>query len=251
MNIEIPPLDHSALDADCDRAEAAPCASLAAADRDEMLALLSAHFDGVTPAQFARDLDEKDWVLRVRRGARLVGFSTVQVYATEAVGRRVQVLYSGDTIMAPEAWGSPVLARGWIALVKRLQATSPADPWYWLLVSSGYRTYRFLPLFWREFWPRYDVATPAARSCELAQLARARFGAQFDQRTGVVRFAEPQRLRGELAVVPEGRLRDPHVRFFLERNPGHAAGDEFVCLTELSDANLTTAGLRMARGAAR
>jgi hypothetical protein len=30
-----------------------------------------------------------------------------------------------------------------------------------------------------------------------------------------------------------------YVAFFLSRNPGHAAGDELVCLTELSPANLT------------
>jgi hypothetical protein len=33
----------------------------------------------------------------------------------------------------------------------------------------------------------------------------------------------------------------------MERNPGHADGDELVCLAELSDANLTAAGRRMVR----
>ena len=40
-------------------------------------------------------------------------------------------------------------------------------------------------------------------------------------------------------------MNDPHVAFFLKRNPGHGDGDELVCLTELSDDNLTRAGRRM------
>jgi len=63
----------------------------------------------------------------------------------------------------------------------------------------------------------------------------------------VVRLAQPQRLRGRLAQVPAGREDDPHVRYFLARNPGHADGDELVCLTALHDENLTAAGRRMVR----
>ncbi len=228
-----------------DRADARPRADLCADERREMRALLDAHFEGVTPAQFDRDLDEKDWVLRIRRDGRLVGFTTVQLYTSAAAGVPVNVVYSGDTIVAPEAWGSPVLARGWIALVRALQAGGAPGPWYWLLLSSGFRTYRFLPVFWRDFWPRHDAEPPAATRQLLARLARERFGAAYDAESGVVRLAHPQRLRGGLAQVPQGRADDPHVRFFLARNPGHAAGDELVCLTALHDDNLTAAGRRM------
>jgi hypothetical protein len=31
---------------------------------------------------------------------------------------------------------------------------------------------------------------------------------------------------------------DPHIRFFLERNPGYIQGDELVCLIEISGENL-------------
>ncbi len=225
-------------------------AALTPADRAEMLKLLENHFDGVSEVQFARDLSEKDWALRIVRDGRLVGFSTLQLYATRHAGRRVNVIYSGDTIMAAEAWGSPVLSRAWIALVRALQATRPAEPWYWLLLSSGFRTYRFLPVFWREFWPRHGADPSVSHAALISALARERFGRCYDELAGVVRFAHPQRLRGPLAVIPDGKADDPHVRFFLERNPGHAAGDELVCLTELSDDNLTATGRRMVRSTA-
>lgn len=234
-----------------DGASATRRAELTRAECVELYELLDRHFEGVEPAQFDHDLAEKDWVLRIRVEGRLVGFSTLQVYAASHVGRRVRVIYSGDTIMAPEAWGSPVLAKGWIALVHRIQAEHPDDHWYWLLLSSGFRTYRFLPVFWREFWPRHDAEASAEIAALLPALARERFGSLYDPRAGVVRFARPQRLRGALAEVPEGREGDPHIRFFLERNPGHHAGDELVCLTALSDQNLTAAGLRVVRATRR
>ncbi len=231
-----------------DGASATPRGDLSRRERQELFTLLDEHFDGVDAAQFERDLDEKDWVLRIRRDGRLVGFTTLQVYAVGTLGARCNVVYSGDTIVAPEAWGSPVLARGWIALVRALQGAGSAEPWYWLLLSSGFRTYRFLPVFWREFWPRHDAEPSAAQAALLETLARGRFGSAYDAARGVVRFACPQRLRPALAAVPDGRDDDPHIRFFLERNPGHAAGDELVCLTSLGDDNLTAAGARMVRG---
>ncbi len=236
------------IDADAEQATVGPRAALTAEDRAELFGLLSEHFEGVTAAQFAADLDRKDWAIRIRRGGRLVGFSTIQVFDAMHQGQRVRVVYSGDTIVAPEAWGSPVLARAWIAHVRRLQTAHPGDPWYWLLLSSGFRTYRFLPVFWRNFWPRCDVPTPPDAARLLDALARARFGDEFDATAGIVRFPRPQRLRPRLAAVPRGRVDDDHVRFFLTRNPGHAAGDELVCLTALSDDNLTAAGRRMIRG---
>jgi hypothetical protein len=228
-----------------------PRHTLSSQQRDEMFALLSRHFEGVTRPQFDRDLAEKNWVIELRRDGRLVGFSTLLVTTTAFEGEPITAIYSGDTIVAPEAWGTPALARTWIAAVNRLREDHPGQRCYWLLLTSGFRTYRFLPVFWREFFPRHDGATPAAVSRLLAQLARERYGGAFEAKSGCVRFAAPQRLRQFLAGVPAGREADAHVAFFLACNPGHAQGDELVCLTEISEQNLTAAGRRMVGAATR
>ena len=44
-----------------------PRASLTTSQCDEMFALMSTHFEGVTRDQFERDLSEKNWVVEVRR----------------------------------------------------------------------------------------------------------------------------------------------------------------------------------------
>ena len=108
---------------------------LTAGDIAEMRGLLSRHFEGVDETQFARDLSGKSHVLRVWKGEDLVGFSTLLAYRTEIGDESFNVLYSGDTIMSPACWNSPVLARGWIAMVKGVQASLPAGRCLWLLLS--------------------------------------------------------------------------------------------------------------------
>lgn len=220
---------------------------LTAEERRSMLALLAAWFSGVTEERFAADLARKNWVLLLEaEDRRLVGFSTLLFYEASPPGEGVcTVVYSGDTIVEPAAWGSSALSRCWIAAVRRLREDHPRGRLWWLLLTSGFRTYRFLPVFWREFWPRHDAPTPAEAQARLDVLARHRFGPLFHVEEGVVRFPCPQVLRADLATIPEGRRHDPHVAFFLDRNPGWRLGDELVCLTEIAEENLTPAGRRM------
>jgi hypothetical protein len=180
----------------------------------------------------------------------LVGFTTLLVYETCVdTTAPVTVVYSGDTIVAPEAWNTSALPRSWIESVASLRRRYPRGLYVWLLITSGFRTYRLLPLFWRQFSPCYNCDTPPGRQMLLERLATERFGHRYDPGTGVVRLAAPQRLRPHLAGIPAARADDPHVAFFAARNPGHASGDELACLTELTPANLTPAGRRMAAAA--
>ena len=131
--------------------------------------------------------------------------------------------------------------------MNELRAAYPHGRYYWLLLTSGFRTYRFLPVFWRDFLPRFDAVERRETRALLNHLALKRFGKQFDASAGVVRFRYPQQLCPELRGIPAERLIDPHVQFFAARNSGHERGDELVCLTELSPENLTVAGRRMVR----
>jgi len=222
-----------------------PRAELSPANKAEMFRLLTQHFDGVTPEQFARDLAEKNLALLLERDDALVGFSTLQAYTTAFEGEPINVIYSGDTIVIPGAWGTTALPRAWVAGVDSLRAKLPAAKCFWLLLTSGFRTYRFLPVFWRVFFPRFGSPMPDGAERMLNQIGIERFGHQFHPELGIVRFTNPQRLKNGLEQIPDGRPRDPHISFFLSRNPGHANGDELVCLTELCPENLTNAGRRM------
>ncbi len=218
-------------------------------DRDLMFNLLRRSFLGVSEQRFSSDLDEKNWVILLEDGDGLRGFSTFLFYRAPAGGKTANVVYSGDTIVDPASWNASLLAPAWINAVRYLHHERPEQRLLWLLITSGYRTYRFLPVFFRHFHPRHDRPAPAAVAQLTAVLARERFGSHYDPATGIVRLAEPQVLVEELRGIPPGRMANQDVAFFASANPGHEAGDELVCLTDLLDNNLTRAGARMlARG---
>jgi hypothetical protein len=222
---------------------------LTEAEREAMYGLLAGSFAGVTRERFAADLAEKTWALLLEDEAGLQGFSTLLLYESSLPGEGVcTVVYSGDTIVDPAAWRSAALPRCWIGAVRRLREEHSRGRLWWLLLTSGFRTYRFLPVFWRDFWPRWNAPTPPETQTRLDLLAREKLGGLYLREQGIVRFPQPQRLRDTLDRVPEGRLADPHVAFFLARNPGWREGDELACLTEIAEDNLTAAGRRMWRG---
>ena len=221
---------------------------LSPSDMDGMFDLFRRHFEGASESGFQKDLEDKNWVVRLEDDdGDLAGFSTLRLYRTHYEREPLTVVYSGDTIVELRAWRSSVLARTWIDSVRSLHRRFGEGRLVWLLITSGFRTYRFLPVFWRQFFPRYDRETPEKTRRMMDRLAHQQFGSRFDSSAGIVRFERPQVLTQELRGIPAARMKDPHVAFFARRNPGHVAGDELVCLTDLTDANLTAAGQRMVR----
>jgi hypothetical protein len=220
-------------------------AELTPHDRREMCSLLDRFFLGVDPVGFADDLADKHHALLLHdESGKLCGFTTLALLPSPGGERGDWVLYSGDTIVDSDHRSSAALAVSWIDAVLRLRAEQGIDKLTWLLLCSGLRTYRFLPLFFREFWPRPEAPTPPAARREMDRLATSRYGAAYDSATGVVVLPRPQPLRTECA--DRGRPRtSAEATFFGERNPGHLRGDELVCLCLIDETNLTAAGRRM------
>ena len=211
---------------------------------DEQIAgMLRVHrtlYDRVDPDRFVADLAEKDEVvLLTDADGTIRGYTTLVVYR-DPVG---WVLFSGDTGVERCAWGTSALQVGWLAAALRWH--DEVGPLHWLLLAGGPRTYRYLPVFFREHWPRPDRATPDDLRARIEALATRRYGGRY--RDGVVRLEQPP-LRPEHDVV---RPDDPHDAFFRRANPGWTEGDELVCLTVVRPDNLTDAGRRILRQARR
>jgi hypothetical protein len=223
-------------------------AEVTAAQRNAMYRLMDQHYFGVGRATFDADLDEKQWVIQVHdpETGALCGFSTQMLLDVMVRGRPVRALFSGDTIVDRERWGDHALAHVWGRFALTLIDTYSSDELYWFLISKGYKTYRFLPVFFREFFPRHTVPTPAWAKEVIDALGRSKYPAEYDPQAGVIRAGPGQyRLRGGVAEVTPERLRDPHVRFFHGRNAGHGRGDELCCLAPLTRENFTPAAYRV------
>ena len=215
-------------------------------ERLEMCAILDRYFEGVTRDSFERDLIEKEWVVVLRDHAhfQIQGFSTLMRLEVDVGEDHVIAFYSGDTIVDREYRGQVELPRVWGRHIMSLTESLHGQSAYWFLISSGYKTYRFLPVFFREFYPTYRCPTPPQIQQRMDALARRKFGNQYDAKRGIVRITDPSPLRNGVGDVTTARLRDPHVAFFASANPGHVSGQQLACLASLDRSNLTRAGER-------
>lgn len=215
--------------------------------RDQMYALMDRYYAYTDRLTFEADLDAKDWVIEIVEASsnEIKGFSTQVLHHIDIDGRSIMALFSGDTIVDRDWRGQQSLFQvsGWF--LRRLIDAYSKDELYWFLTSKGYKTYRFLPLFFHEFYPRHDAPTPPELCAVIDTLAVRIGGSRYDPRTTVLKSdVDASRLRPGVAEITESRMRDEHVRFFCDKNPGHASGDELCCLAPVSLENFTKAAYR-------
>lgn len=211
-----------------------------------LYALHAAHYEGAAPDRFRADLYEKDWILLLRETERgtPVGFSTQRLLEAEVDGQPTRAIFSGDTVIAREYWGTQELVRTWCRFAGAVKARFSDRPLYWFLISKGHRTYMYLPLFFHDFYPRHDRPTPPFEQRLLDTLAAGRYPEDYEPETGVIHHAGRfDRLRPELDAAP-ARLENPHVAFFLRCNPRYLEGDELACLARIEAENMRSVARR-------
>jgi len=219
----------------------------------DAFALFERSYDGADRVRFLSDLAEKQLVilLRDRETRALKGFSTVLVQELPSP-RPAIVVFSGDTVIDREYWGQKQLQIAFTRLLVSLKLQWPRRRVYWFLISKGYRTYLLLANAFPVAVPRHDRGPDEELEAHLRALASERFGAQYDVESGVIRYAAAhERVRPGLTPITDRHLANPHVRFFLERNPGHAAGDELACLANVRIRDLLRTAFRLVVAVAR
>jgi len=221
---------------------------LSVSQKKRMFEILCTYFNNVGYSCFERDLNEKDWVivLNESENRQVQGFSTQKLIYTEVEGVPIKALFSGDTIIDKKFWGGYELVKKWFGLVLPLIEDKKQEKFYWFLISMGYKTYRFLPVYFKEFYPRFDKDTPDFEKMVMDRLGAIKYPKEYDKRSGIIHFEERVIcLKEEFAEIPVKRLKDPHIRFFLEQNAFYTQGDELVCVAELSYDNFKPIAYKM------
>jgi len=224
--------------------------SVDATTLDAAFELFRESYDDADRSRFERDFAEKQLVilLRDRADGMLKGFSTVHLDTVNGS----TVVFSGDTVIDRAYWGQKRLQTQFARVLLSLKLRAPHRPLYWFLISKGWRTYLLLANAFPRAVPRSDRPDDAKIRGMLDALATARFGSQYDSRTGIIRYSTAhERVREGIAPVPATLALNPHVRYFLERNPGHSQGDELACLAEVRLLDLARIGGRLAASMAR
>jgi hypothetical protein len=219
---------------------------MSAADRDAMFALHSRFFDNLQREHFDADLAEKQYVILLRAGGQVVGFSTIRAGVELFEDRSVAVIFSGDTCVNPDYWRHNALMPSFGAFLKKCLERYAPLPVYWNLLSKGFRTYLMLPFFFRCYHPCASAPSDPFERRLADSLGERLYGGRYDAGAGVARLGgERDFLRSELAGIPPLMRDNRHVAFFLARNPGYGRGDELVCLARVCEENMTRAAVRL------
>jgi hypothetical protein len=219
------------------RARIVPVGDLTARDHAEMFGVFRQYYENVAVDRFLSDLARKDDViLLVDREERVQGFSTMKNLEVEVEETRIFGLFSGDTVVAREHWGQRVLGRAFLKYLFVQSAKRPLAPFYWFLISKGYKTYLLMANNFPEHFPRFERPMSPRDKAILDAFGTTMYPREYDTKTGLIGFDESHgNLRhGVAAITKELAAQNPRVAFFAERNPRWAEGTELACIAKMT-----------------
>jgi len=209
--------------------------SVSKEEKDWMFELLNHHYANVFRSAFELDLLEKNWAILLfdAQGGELIGFSTQMVFPFLFHDKRNLILYSGDTIIHPDFWGTTTLMRAFVDLFLKIKSDNPGLELYWLLISKGLRTYKYLPILFNRYFPNEKSKTPSHVQEFMDALGVYKFKTLYNPSTGVVKALPNGQFLKEI-YHPEIQSNKTYEKFFYHKNPGYMHGDELLCIAELS-----------------
>lgn len=209
-----------------------PIQRLSIAEIRRLYEIFAAYYDHAPLETFLSDLSKKTGVflLQRKRDGLIVGFSTYAVLHMNVGRRRVRGVFSGDTVIEREYWGSRALQSAFIRRLLIEIAKNPFIPQYWLLISKGYKTYLLLANNFPEYYPRIDREDPQLCAVVLAYCERM-FPGKLNLETMLLDFGPNANCLkdGVAGVTPELRRDVPKIAFFELCNPTWQQGTELPC----------------------
>jgi hypothetical protein len=215
-------------------------------EKETFYQLLCQGFLGVSRQDFLRDFEEKEAVMILRKehsDGEIVGWSTLMVLTLALPDEEVKGVFSGDTVVLPEYRSSTGLGVELLRYFLRAYDQFPTQKVYYILTSKGWRTYKIMPFFFKEFAPRYDRPTTPYDQTLMDVFGSKKYPGHYDPQTGVI-TCSPQRVRPE-GIDAAPRHPDAHTAFFLRSNPGYLDGHELVCAAKIAPENFTNTARRL------
>jgi hypothetical protein len=218
------------------------CKELDQTELDSMLKLMQENYTDISREQFLNDLSQKEYAgLLYDCNNCVQGFTTYAVNPNQSGSFNYAVLFSGDTIISPEYWGTIELIRGWCYSVAHIMKTHPEKTWYWFLLSKGHRTFMYLPLFFESYYPQMDGEQEQQSFLfeMLEELAGKIYPNLYEKGSGIIRFPyQGGELKEDLAKGTFDKASKKQVKWFIQNNPNFFKGDELICLCKIDPKNM-------------
>ena len=214
-----------------------------------MFTLMSKYYDNLKLENFLNDLTDKDCVILLKNlKDEIKGFTTLKIYDFEVDKFNIKVVYSGDTIVEKSYTWELELHRCWGKFVFDLVSMQPDYRFYWLLISKGHKTYKFLPIYFKTFYPCYHKETPQKKKKIMDMFGNLKFHKDYDPHAGLIyNGGNKDFLKKGQLLIPKEPKSNPHINFFLNKNPEFFKGNELMCITRLSWDNLQKTYYRLMR----
>jgi hypothetical protein len=210
--------------------------ALTAAHKTAMYEVFAKYYEGVDYPTFLQDLHEKNHVILLLDAKRIVGFSTLLCRPMRLQERNVIGIFSGDTILEKNYWGSSALGKNFLRYLWLQKLRNPFMPVFWFLISKGYKTYLLMANNFETHYPRLERPTPAFEQAAMDFFYAERFGKKYDSKRGVISMGENGcRLKEFVSpITPELREGLPRVAFFENKNPQWSEGQELACIASMT-----------------
>ena len=220
------------------KATTIPIGKVTTTNIEDMFKLYEKYYDNISKSQFTKDLKNKNKVILLKNAeGSICGFSTLAYFHLNDHPKRPYCIYSGDTIIHQDYWGSSKLTMEFLKNILLTKLIHPFSPVWWFLISKGYRTYLLLANNFNEYYPKIDSPTPQDKLDIVEALSNKVYPNRFDRKTGIISFKDcvHEKLKPYVAPITEGMCqKNEKINFFQNSNPNWRDGEELACLGKIS-----------------
>lgn len=205
---------------------------------EELYNLYARYYENIDKSQFESDLLDKKKIIIMRNSAKeICGFSTITFFRLEDHPEKPYCIYSGDTIIHNDYWGTSALTIEFLKNIMLAKLQNPLTPVWWFLISKGYKTYLLLANNFHEYYPRVNVNTPKDRLDIIESLSQKLYPNRFNRETGIISFNDGKHERLKQFVAPitdQMTTKNEKIKFFRDSNPNWEQGEELACIGKVS-----------------
>ena len=163
-----------------------------------------------------------------------------------AGGRPMPTLYFGQVYIEPAFRGRMLIQRTVLGFMLKAKCRHPLGTCYFWTDALTYKPYLVMANNLADYYPHPDRATPPDILALQDAIGARYYPDTFQAKTRTVN--KPSNLLNDQSVViTERDLQNRFIRFYAQRNPGHAKGDGLLLVCPMSLKNVLHFLLRLIR----